>query len=1298
MAALRKWLRRLRSLLWTSLSLLILLAAVLVGLGKLFMPYSAQFKPRLEAWLSEEFNQPVRVESFSGEWMAFGPRITLEDMELLGEGDRGGAVALRRAALDIRPLNALISGRPLYTFRVIGADLSLEHLPDGRFELSGFGVNRRGGDGEAGFGNLARLGEVQLQDSSFGYVDERRGLRIQLVRVNGRLQMDGRRLALEVQAGLSDAVRERVLGDLGATVLVTLDRDQRLASARWHVETGEFMMPELAKGLPEHALMPESGRLNARIWGEWSPGEPQRMEGVLDIRDGSLAAEPQPLRVAHLNTRFRWRFNHRRQWRLDLADLRLDEGGRRWSAGELAIERNIPGGLGSWVGGDTVQAAFPMAVTRRIMAIFDARWPKNLPLAADGQVSDFDILIDADKQFVGARGRFDNLAASEWGRWPDVTGITGSADLMGGEGTVRFSGEDVIVDWPANFRARAELDIPACELEILWGARWQVDARGCAARNASADLRARLRFAQTEGKPFVDLRVVASRLDLGAMGDYWPARLVKAPVRDWLARSLRAGDVTDGRFRLRGDLDDFPFRAGEGSLDAVVEVSGGVLDFQPGWPAAEAIDATVRFHGAGMTVDGGIGSIGGAQVDTATARIDDFQAALLDIDYRTRDPLTAFAGFLTATPLIDEDELSLDPFGFEGEGGVAGMLRIPLGSTTGETTIDGTLSLDGNTFTETRSGLRIDDLGGDIRFGQSGFTAEDLAAEWGGQPALLDLTADWGAEPSGQGPFRATLKGVFPAATLASATPLAGDALLARAEGDTAWRIAFEVGPQSATRRDLWLTVESDLHGISLDLPAPLDKSADEAWPMSVRWPLRASAPIIDVRVDGRIAMLAEMAAGAGGTAGTPPDGAARNHTRLRRGALHFGGGSAHLPEPGLFDVRGEVGRFDLDGWMGVFVEHYRAGRYPDGLALGSIDLEADGLVMMDRVFPGVMVRVEQQDDTLRARFDSVALAGDIRYSRTPEGAQSLSAQMERVLMPEPIESGMTMDTDPSLLPELHIYMQSFRYRGLDLGEARIEAYPVADGLRIESVEAASDHVTFQARGDWVSTAAGSRSDFDMVLTSESLGELIDALDLSSALEGGQTMVHYDAWWPGSPAAFDLAVLNGEMTFSIIDGRILNAEPGAGRVLGLMSVAALPRRLTLDFSDVFESGFSFDQAGARVSLESGIARTDDFTMASPAATLSIAGNADMVDKTFDYQMVVRPGVSQALPVLGAIAAGPTGAAAGLALQGLLRDALGSAAEARYAIKGPWSDPDVQRLQTQSAATQRTDPAKPPGPR
>lgn len=1267
MTPLRKWLRRLRTLLWTALTLVTITAAVVVGVGKLLMPYSVRYKPQLEVWLEREFNQPVELHSFTGEWKAFGPRITLEGLSLLGE-QGGGDIAIQLAALDIKPLNALLAGRPLYTFRIIGADLSLVRTVDGRFELSGLGVSGRGGDG-SGLSNLARVGEVRLEDSQLSFDDAERAIHLQLTRVNGALQLKGNELALEVEASVTDPRTIRVLGDLGITALVELNDDRRLSAARWHIKTGELMVSEFGRQLPEHALKPLSGWLNAELWGSWSPQEGQRMEGVLDIREMRMNTEEGLAEVDHLNALFRWRFQHRRQWRMDLAEVQVEESGRSWSSPRITVERNIEGGLGVWVSADAVEAELPLLITHQAMGSFNARWPRVVPRKGRGAVSNFDLVISADKQLVSASAEFTDLEAWDWPRFPGIAGVSGRADMAWGEGVIELAGSDVRIDWPGQFRVPAVVDIPACSVGFGWGEGWQVDVHECVVENDRIRLNGRTRFAGNEGKPAMDINVAVERASLAGLHDYWPRQIMKPNITGWLERAVRGGEVTQGRFLLQGDMDDWPFRGGEGTLAARLSVNDGRLDYQPGWPAAAGVDAVVEFSGVGMTIEGSAKGMGGAPLDRVSARIADLQTPILTLDYSTRAELPALVSFIDATPLLDGSRLDLGQFTFEGAADTTGQLVIPLGQAAEGLRLEGRLQLADNGFTEGASQVRLEGLAGTVDYHEAGLSATGLDALWTGFPASVDLAADWDAETL----FRADLAGRFPIDVVLAASPISDDPLLRAANGDTDWQFSVVVTQpeQPDSDSDVWLGIESDLTGVALGLPSPLDKPRDAPMRLRLDYPIQSANPWLTASLGQDLLLRMEVS----------PD-----REGVQRAAFLFGPGEPVLPEPGTFDITGQIDRFDLDTWIDVVVDAFAEDPVREGLEFGQARLGVDALTVLNRSFADVRLDAHLEDDVLFVHFDSEALAGDIRYSRVDDGAHSLTAELDRLLMPDPVDDGMTMDSDPTDLPEMHLYVKQFRYLGMDMGETRIEAYPIADGLRIDSVEAVSPELTFQARGDWTLDDAGSRSDFDIVMTSESLGSLVTALDLSSVLEGGQTMVRFDADWPGPPAAFALARLNGDMSFSIIDGNILNADPGAGRVLGLVSLTALPRRLALDFRDVFDTGFNFDQASGNIRLENGTAHTDDFLLESTAATLSIVGNSNLVEQRFDYEMAVRPGVSQALPVIGALAAGPGGAAAGLALQGLLKEALGEAAEARYAITGTWDEPEVVRLASEDRGT------------
>lgn len=1272
MTGVRIFLRRLRAILWTALTLLTVLAAILVGVGKLLMPYSDRYQPQLEEWLSREFQRPVKIESFTGEWKAFGPRISLRGVTFPGLGDAAGEIAIQRAALDVKPLNGLLPGRPLYSFHIIGADLALIHLPDGRWELSGLGVSGRGSAEEgSGMGVLATVGELRLEDSVLSFSDRGRQISAQFSEVNGRVQLNGSEISAEIQANVTGAENRRVLGDLKATLVMSLDRDQRLVGAQWHAKTGELMIAELVRQMPPHPLIPEDGWLNAELWGTWEPASGQQMEGVLDLRDSHLAGEDEVTRVDHLNARFRWAYMARKTWRLDFSEFRIDQGGQEWGTDRLSLERNIPGNLGLWVSADAMDVGFPLELTQRIMSVYQTPWPRNVPRRAVGRIMGFDLVLDSRWKLYLARGRFEDAEAWEWDRWPSVAGVHGRVNLQAGSGEVEVGGQDVAVDWPRNFRRALVLDIPACTLDIGWGRSWQVDAHDCAVENDVFAASGRLRFAKSEGKPSVDINALIQRADMAELDDYWPRSVLKPKVTEWLSRGLVSGAVTSGRFVLRGDMDDWPFLGSQGQLEAELDFQDADLDYYPGWPRALRMDGTARFRGVAMEVEAQVGSLAGVPVRRIRGTIDNFRAPVLALEYATGTTLPGLLGFIRQSPLLENAQLDPEQFQFTGEARIDGLLRVPLKPNGERLGLSGTLELPGNGFTELRSAFSLEQVRGTLAYDRDGLRADLLNARYRGHETTIGLEAGW----AGGASFRTVLQGKLPIREVIPQDVLDGEPLLNQINGSAQLTAKLELEPaQDQAPSEIWLEISSDLVGVEIGYPEPLSKPPAASWPSLIRYPLRAADPVCTIQIPGRLTMAFDIP----GEFGAP-----------RRASFRLGAGPAAMPDPGFLRIAGSVDRLDVDRWIEGLRDRFSQAPEIGRLELEQVNLRSKRLFLLGREFADVDVEVAYETGLLTGHFDSESLAGGVRYSRSDDGSHSLSAQLDRLRMPPPPEGASRVETDPTLLPEMHIYIEAFSYLGLDLGETRIEAYPRQDGFRFASIEANSPDFTLNARGDWVKDASGQRSDFDIVMTSESLGSLIHALDISSVLEGGQTMLHYDASWPGPPAEFALARLNGNISFSVIQGTLVNADAGAGRMVGLMSIAALPRRLAFDFRDVFGSGFIFDEANGTITLENGTAHTDDLVLKSTAATMEIVGSSQLEEQTFDYILSIKPGVGQTLPVLGAIAAGPGGAAAGLALQGLLQKSLGEAAEARYSITGAWSEPQVVRIPLEPEAEAET---------
>jgi uncharacterized protein YhdP len=198
-----------------------------------------------------------------------------------------------------------------------------------------------------------------------------------------------------------------------------------------------------------------------------------------------------------------------------------------------------------------------------------------------------------------------------------------------------------------------------------------------------------------------------------------------------------------------------------------------------------------------------------------------------------------------------------------------------------------------------------------------------------------------------------------------------------------------------------------------------------------------------------------------------------------------------------------------------------------------------------------------------------------------------------------------------------------------------------------------------------------------MRLESEDFGAFLGGFGFGGQLARGEGQARLQASWPGTPMGLKLAALDGNLHIDARDGQLTEVEPGAGRVLGLLSLARLPQRLTFDFHDFFSKGFAFNTLKGDIALGNGQARSDNLRIDGPAAEINIRGVADMRNATYDQTVDVYPKAGNLLTAVGAIAGGPVGAAIGAAANMVLKKPLGQLAAKTYHVSGPWKQPKVE---------------------
>ncbi len=604
--------------------------------------------------------------------------------------------------------------------------------------------------------------------------------------------------------------------------------------------------------------------------------------------------------------------------------------------------------------------------------------------------------------------------------------------------------------------------------------------------------------------------------------------------------------------------------------------------------------------------------------------------------------------------------------------------------------------------------LALDDLAGAVSFNAEGVTRSRVQGRFLGRPLTMDLERirDPIGEPIGEpkgaiigessrDPLREPIRDSVSSEGLtglriagrSAVSELSGylpAEFLRHLEGEVPWELAVRIPdppPQveaSTLAADFLLT--SSLRGLAVKLPAPLGKAREAVRSLRLAWGV---APGEDLRVRGHYDDLALDLLFAAD---------ARGGREFRRGSLTAGQERTELPPRAGLRIDGRLARLDAAGWV-----DWAAG-LPARATTGSPPLTVAGL-RIDHLQWGelglweAVLDLEQGARAWEVQIESRELAGQLEIPRQSR-AQPLRADIARLdLQPFLAASPPAADVkpgrnrpdtgpaDPRRAWGLDLAVERLRWLDTELGRLSLRAEPQAAGLRIAEVRLSlPGRLDLQGQGEWVreeGETAGARMTLDLAAKTGDLGDLLRHLGYVSPLAEAPAEVEARLTWPGGPGDLSPATLQGEIDLAIGKGSLLDVDPGMGRVLGVLNLGALGRRLALDFTDLYDRGFVFQDIKGKLGLRDGkVELVEPLLIEGTAADVRIEGRANLLDQSLEQVATVTPSLGGGVALASAIAAGPlVGAAVLLADQasGGALDVLGRHA---YDIRGPWANPEI----------------------
>jgi uncharacterized protein (TIGR02099 family) len=1257
---LRRRIRHTRRLLGYGLLLALIVLALAVSLLIQALPLVAQHPDKVAHWLGERFGQPVSFSQSSAEWTRRGPRWRFEGLRI---GSGLTALDIGRADLQVAVYSGLLPGKPLTELRVRDLALRLEQGRDGRWQLAGLPFKPQPGVDPLDL--LEPLGELHIERAQLVVASPALHEELLVPRIDLRLRVSGSRLRAGLRAWATQA---------GTPMSAAADLDRKRWSGDLWAGGRKLKLSEWSRLLADTGLV-IAGSGDVDLWARLEDQQVRNLRSRVDLAplalgsrrpwlasaEGRLSSPPVVFERARMLARWEVDANG---WQLHAPRLQFHESGRKephrfdglWLAGGKRFALTAPRmDLGAAAALATLSASVPPGLRRWL-----------LEAAPNGELHDV--------QLQGEAGRWRAAAALESAGWaahagrPGLTGLSGKASFDQDGGVFRLGPAPLRFDW-AKFRQPLEFELAGT---LGWWrnhASWTIGASGLRVRGEDFGALARmeLQFQGDGTRPRMDLAAQVDTTPVVAARKFWVVGKMPAATIDWLDRALTQGSIEQGRAVLAGDLDLWPFRNGQGRFDAQARLQQGRVAFSPQWPEAEALDLAVAFNGPGMTLEGS-----GKILDNPVARVGggiaDFREPRLLLDIDTPANGEKLQALMLASPLEQRFGSHLRSASVRGPASVALALDLPLSARLGNRRIQGSLDLLGARLADPRWDLDFTQVRGRTEFSDGGFAATDLQVRFEGSPAQFTLQVGEGYTGDPGLAAKANLLGEFPANILLRRhPPLAWlEPLL---EGSATWDIGVDIPRASANApaAPARLTVTSDLVGVHVDLPAPLGKSPSEPWPLRLAAPL----PVQDGEVSLSLDRLMQMRARTGANA---DDG--------MTGILHFGPGApGPLPARGLA-VSGATPTLDAAGWIAFAAKGEGAG------ALQAVDLRVASLDLLGSPFADTLLRLRRAPDSTQVELDGAGVAGQIVIATPLAGG--VRGSFERLHWPErappsPEEQAQAdagQGQDPTVLPPLSFSVKDLRVGTLELGQTELQARPVAKGLRVERFTSQSAGLQLDASGDWLRSGDGvSQSRFTVDISARSLGELLAAFGLADMVSQGKFQGRLEGQWPGSPGAFALARFQGRLKAEVGEGQLLEVEPGGGgRVLGLISLAEIPRRLTLDFSDFFEKGFGFNTMTGEFVFAQGRASTELLRIDGPAAEIRVSGSTDLRTQQYDQRIEVLPKAGGVLPAIGAIAGGPVGAAVGAVAQAVLQQPLKQAGRTVYRVTGPWANPDVEVLE------------------
>ncbi|WP_019529735.1 YhdP family protein [Dasania marina] len=1289
----------------------LLLVASYASLGRYYIDYVEKYQRVLVGYFVEYTGLPVEVGSISGSWSKLSFILSFNDIVLHGANQQA-LLKIPQANFKVNPLQSLWHRRFLIdSVSLDGLTTRLEEKSPGKWSLAGFDYaladNNSALDVDQLLDAILAIDRLEFFNShiELQYYSDKQ-TKLYTGELILRHHQGFRRIHL--QANLQDAQHydeSDVVEDEPITLLVETLGDPRDDdfTAQGYLKFAAVDLVEQLPVLHSFGLKPKQLTVDSTIWLDWQPDRVIALQGnistpLFDI--GSINEQLIPI-LKDFSLDFRAEKNLQDEWQLWLPSIAGE-----WQGQSIAIEHSMATLSADALIIDLSELNAEQLSNKllSLKVLPEAAQQALTTLSPKGSLRHINVnigrgpsadAIDFSGQYT-LLAELDAVAIAAWHGAPAASNISGYLELSESAGAVTLSSEPFDISFPGIYDNSLHFDIAKAKVA------WRIEPEAIYVDSGVIDVRAEygpavaqlaLRFPrqQDAGDATMFLAVGLTNTPASNRDKFIPA-VLSEDLLAWLDSSIQGGDITQGGFIYNGSLAKDS--AQERSVQLFLDVANGELDYQPGWPALNSIQAQVF-------VDDG-------DVDVYSASAIASGIALHD----TR---------VTVTPQPNGDPWLSVATQLQGDAG-QGLAVVNTGNLreiVGDTFVDWQLSGDMSAHltlgvpiaSQSEQPVQVDFAAyiraGDLRLSDYRLSLKDFYGPFeysstkgvtstGLQGLLFNKKATVKIAQAADHSVVVNVDGQLHVDDVEDWAQFAG---MTYFSGQT--QVQAEVRVNSEHDQ---LTLVSDLKGVAIDLPPPYKKSSDEVAAFALSIPLGGEQTLLTMTLDKTLS----------------------SHLRLTEQGVSGGNlvfnpsGDEPVPDD-EFVITGMVEHVAAQEVQQALQRYFANSAELDKLAANkktkkvtikppthSLPLRVENLQLNHVDVYGLavesgLVNVQQQQQAWVLDVVSDKITGAIAFPVAGNKAIQLNLQTVHLSTAESekrdeaidenkatefyqLKASMFDDINPADIPNVDIAIKEIYINQDLLGHLALELRSKKNSLTFNNIQGEIRKLKLggaekKLRLTWLKREQGGESQLTGAISFSDVGAVFEQWGYERAIESKSGLIELDLTWPGAPDQWQMALSQGDIKLDVKKGIFLNTAGGATgalRIVSVLNMNNILRRLRLDFTDLYKSGVSFDELKGEFEMVGGRLYIIDYlNIESPSSRFRLSGSTDLNAEVLDMDLIATLPVGKNLPWIAALMGGVPAAAIVYGASKLFETQVDKFSSAVYSIEGKWDDPQLK---------------------